>query len=229
MTDEERGRDPAAWLAACRAGEPEAWRALGRLLQRVARSRLRGTADRDALAEDCAQDALLGIWRRLERGAGPEPERFVAFAAATVVHKVYDALRRRGTLPSGPRDAAPERRKRVPPERLESLEARLEATSGPARALPDNAALAPEAAAEARAAFEALAAELARHPRLSEASREVLGRGFLEEQDDAELAQVLGTSRGNVHVIRSRNLAKLRGDEALMARLRALYLGRPAE
>ena len=59
---------------------------------------------------------------------------------------------------------------------------------------------------------------------LSEASRTVLIKGYLEGWDDAELAEHLGTTRGNVHVLRCRGLARLRAHGAFMDQL-ARWLG----
>jgi transcriptional regulator len=53
----------------------------------------------------------------------------------------------------------------------------------------------------------------------------VLARGFLEGVEDEELADLLGTTRANVHVIRCRDLAKLREDESFLAQLSELYDG----
>lgn len=92
---------------------------------------------------------------------------------------------------------------------------------GPALAdrLADPGAPPPPQAVEARALVELLG-RIRSIAAVSERSRTVLLRGYLEEWDDEELAQALGTSRGNVHVIRCRDLEKLRRDPAFMAELR---------
>lgn len=228
--------DPVLLLDACRQGQPAARRAasgqLGGFLLRVAAERLRSKPDLAEQAEDCAQEALVAIWRKLEAGGGPDrPERFLSWSAAVVVHKVYDLLRRQGygrpAAASLAVDPIPERVRRVPRAAQLSLEAlgADSADSGPRRRLPDPSALDPEAEAGEREAFAALLVGAREHARLSEDSKRVLGEGFLDERDDDELARSLGTSRANVHVIRSRNLAKLRGDTAWMAQLRRFYEG----
>ena len=55
---------------------------------------------------------------------------------------------------------------------------------------------------------------------VSEQSRTVLLRGYLQEQDDEDLAAELDTNRRNIHVIRCRDLEKLRHDEDFMSSLR---------
>ena len=54
-------------------------------------------------------------------------------------------------------------------------------------------------------------------------SRRVLLEGYIGGLDDDELAASLGTSRANVHVIRHRDLAKLRRVDDYMRRLAAWY------
>ena len=209
--------DPAARHAA--------WEDLGRFLGRVARSRLRSKPELDGLDEECAQEALLAVWRKLEAGQGPRPERFLSWSATIVIHKTYDALRRRGYRPGESEDSAPGLRKRIPPKLLDSLEALTGADdplATPLR-LADPRAVDPEDVAGRSEAFARLALELGRHPKLSEASRTVLTEGFLADREDADLAELLETTRANVQVIRSRNLSKLRADEDLLTRLRAFY------
>lgn len=259
--------DPVALLAACREGAPaeqrEAFLVLGSFLLRVALDRLRSKPDLRDHAEECVQEALVSIWRKLEAGGGPDqPERFLSWSAAVVVHKTYDLLRRHGytraqiaqpapagspaagsggsgtagtvasqpsASPSGESTARaatiPAGRKRVPRSAQLSLDALLEGgpSGGRPIRLPDPAALAPEPEAARRESFVQLVLAIRDHPRLSEHSKQVLSQGFLAELDDAELARSLELSRGNVHVIRCRNLAKLRGDAAFLALLAAEY------
>ena len=249
--------DAARLYAACASTEPaerrDGYRRLGTFLARVVRARAAGQADALPLAEDCAQDALVAIWRKIEDGHGPDdPARFLAWSAAIAIHKLYDALRRKGYT-SGPAPAAGEpehggtpegagavetsrvrvtaaapsiRLKRVPPAWQTSLDALLEgagdAAGGPLD-LPDPSADHPETETVARAGFARLVLAIGDHPQLSDDSRQILVRGFLADATDAELADRLGVSRSNVQVIRSRNLTKLRHDDDLVARLRAWY------
>lgn len=242
--------DPAALLAACRDADAgrrrDAYRRLGVLLVRIARSRLRGGPELAPLAEECAQEALVAIWQKVEAEQGPDaPERFIGWCAAITVHKVYDALRRQGYVSgSGGQSGDPSGRqtseqpgnqssgrmaghgKRIPPALLASLEALAGEGDSPTSAeswLPDPEALHPEAEALRRAAFARLLLAVRDHPKLSDHSRAILARGFLAEATDAELAAGLGISRPNVQVIRSRNLGKLREDAAFVAELRGWY------
>jgi DNA-directed RNA polymerase specialized sigma24 family protein len=115
------------------------------------------------------------------------------------------------------------RPKRVGWRRQVSLEAAATPDEGPSREPP-----APGPSPEALvvdAELAALLMEIHDIQDISEASRTVLLRGYLAEWDDDELASFLATTRANVHVIRSRDLAKLRGAADFMDRLTAL-LGR---
>lgn len=167
------------------------------------------------LAADCTQEALFKIHQQLSSGRGPEdPDRFLAWAARIAANRLLDQLRL-----LEPATAAG-RARRVALSRQQSLEAAA-AEEGPSLSdrLADDAAAAPPQAAEARALLELLG-RIRTVAAVSERSRTVLLRGYLEEWDDEELAQALGTSRGNVHVIRCRDLDKLRGDPDFMAELR---------
>ncbi len=212
--------DAVRLLEGCRSDElatrTAAFERLGALLHRIALARLRA---RPQLAEDCAQEALVTIWRHLEAGRGPDdPRRFVSWSARIVVNKVLDAVRQRepGT---GSR-----RGKRV----AQSKQSSLDATHGDdGRSLGETlAADLPEA--DERAAIVDLRRaidSLAGVPGVSERSRVVLSRGFLEGLEDEELAALLGTTRANVHVIRCRDIAKLREDPSFMDRIGALHAG----
>lgn len=218
--------DAAALLAACRDDDPrtraEAFQRLGRLLYRLLWPRVRARSDLHDLAEDAAQEALVSVWRQLDAGRGPEdPDRFVGWAARIAVNKLLDALRRRE--PEGD----PERARRVAASRQISLDA---AAGDDERAAPLGERLAdPDAPdADEGALARGLRDVLWRIrdvASVSEASRTVLLRGYLEDWDDAQLAEHLGTTRANVHVIRCRDLAKLRSDDAFMRALREVTDG----
>lgn len=214
--------DAAALHDACRDADPrvraEAFRRLGQLLYRLVWPRVRERPDLHGLAEDAAQEALVTVWRQLEAGRGPEErERFVGWAARIAVNKLLDGLRR--IEPEG----APERTRRVAASRQVSLDA---AAGDDARAatlgerLADADAPPADAGAFARGLRDVLW-RIRDVSSVSERSRTVLLLGYLEDWDDAELAEHLGTTRANVHVIRCRDLAKLRGDAAFMRALRA--------
>lgn len=208
--------EPAALLAACRSGplgeRAAAYQTLGRLMFRVLWPRVRHDPRLTAMAEDCVQEALVKVWRALEDGRGPDhPDRFVSWSARVAANTLVSELRKVDPA------ATVTRPKRVGLRRQVSLEAAAETEDGPARELAVG-----EDEAEARATQAELAtllAEIREMESLSAHSRTVLLHGYLAEWDDEELAVHLGTTRTNVHVIRSRDLAKLRADADFMRRL----------
>lgn len=217
-----RAVDGATLLAHCRSADPAeqegAFRALAVVLQHSLARRVAGRPELYPLAAEAVQEALEAIWRQLREGQGPaDPDHFAGWAVVIAANKLREAQRRqegRARLQPG---------KRVAASRQLSLEAPPPGQERPfaeTLAAPD----APPAAVEQHLAREALLAALLHSPALSPQARQVLVLGFLEGWDDEQLAAELGTSRGNVHVIRSRALARLRGDAALMARLRS-WLG----
>ncbi len=170
------------------------------------------------------QEALEAIWRALEADRGPDaPERFVAWSAMIVVNKLREAIRR--LEPKG----AAGRTRRVALSRQRSLEAPPRPGELPlADRLQDAEGRDAEDELETKESYARIRdtiGDIAGLDAVSEASRTVLLRGFLEDWDDAALADHLGTTRANVHVIRSRDLAKLRAHPEFMTRLRALYEG----
>lgn len=196
-----------------------AFRELGRLLYPIAWRRVKDDPRLLPLAEDCTQEMLVTVWRQLEAGRGPEqPESFVSWCATILVNKVREELRRL--------NPAPERRrsKRIALSRQVSLD---EPAAPGERALaettPDDA---PDAdTVLAYHEIRDLVREIQTIPEVSEQSRIVLLRGFIDGWDDAELAEHLHTSKSNVHVIRCRDLAKLRVAPRFIERLRRHYEG----
>jgi RNA polymerase sigma factor (sigma-70 family) len=210
--------DAAALLAACQNADPatraSAFRQLGRVLYRLTYARVHDRPDLHGAAEDAAQEALVAVWRQLEAGRGPDaPERFVGWAARIAINRLLDALRR--LEPEGTAG----RTLRVAQSRQVSLEAEPETGQPLAERLAD-----PEGEAWVDRAHAGAVREVLWRIRdvasVSERSRIVLLQGYLGDLDDAELAERLGTSRANVHVIRCRDLAKLRADRAFVAALR---------
>jgi RNA polymerase sigma factor (sigma-70 family) len=206
---------------ACRAStEPqrtEAYQRLGRLLYRVAWQRVRHDPQLYPLAEEAMQETLAIVWQRLSADQGPAPEAFVAWASAIVVNKVREGVRRLEPTSHARRTL------RVALSRQVSLDAPTEPTG---EALGER--LADRAGSDMDVALEygelqTLIAEIQGMDELSEPSKVVLLRGFIEGMDDTELAELLDTSRSNVHVIRCRDLVKLRAVAPFMARLRGLY------
>jgi RNA polymerase sigma factor (sigma-70 family) len=208
-----------ACLEPSRRTRRNAYRQLGRFLHDVAWRRVAGDPRLHHLAEESMQEALLTIWRALEEERGPDDrERFLAWAATIVVNKVREGIRR-----LEPRGAV-RRTKRVALSRQRSLDAPPRpGIPSLGETLPDDDAATDSETAIAAAAIRDLVAEIATIEAVSERSRLVLLEGFLGGLDDAALSQKLGTSRSNVHVIRSRDLGKLRAEADFMARLAAFY------
>jgi RNA polymerase sigma factor (sigma-70 family) len=211
-----RVTDAAALLSACRysrgAARAAAFQALGRRLYRVLWPRVQSDPRLADLAEDCVQDALVKVWRSLEAGQGPDQaDRFLSWAARIAVNTLVSELRKHDAA------AAVARPKRVGLRRQVSLDELAAPEDGPARELAATDPGMDERLAQRELAT--LLAEIHDHPGISAQSRTVLLNGYLGEWDDDELAHLLDTTRANVHVIRSRDLAKLRADSAYMARL----------
>jgi len=201
----------------CRAGGPEqaeAFQSLGRYLYQVAYNLVRDRAQLHDLAEESTQEALVTIWQSLD--GVEDPDRFLSWAARVVINKVYDGCRRLGVgIGEQPAESGAERvarRRRVPLAKQDSLD-EIRESGGQ---LQDIVADLPEALPDARFArrelVELLCAGIARHSALSDQSKVVLIRGFLNDWDDGMLAAALKTSRSNVHTIRSRDLSHLRDD-----------------
>jgi RNA polymerase sigma factor (sigma-70 family) len=219
-------------LGACNA----AFQELGCLLTRIAFARLGARPHLAYLAEDCAQQALAIIWRKLHTGNGPDhPEWFTTWSAGIVIHRVLDELRRLARtatvsldelagdgewqLPAQTAAAAAGSRASIA-DSLASIAAgdRLASIA----ADPAAAVLADDfsfATAADRQRFVALVAD---HPRLTADAKLVLLHGYLLEQDDHELAAQLGKSRATVRVLRFRGLKLLRSDLEFMAQVQSL-------
>jgi len=213
--------DAAALLDQCRSpAEQErqvAFQTLGRLLYRLLLPRVRDDPRREHLAADSAQEALVVVWQRLSNDQGPAvPASFVSWAARIALNKLLDAQRRLEPVGQARRP------RRVALSRQVRLDAAAEADEG--RALDDRL---PDPTTEDGGAL-AMTADLRRLilqvgqvAGVSEASKTVLLYGFLADWDDDELAAHLGTSRNNIHVIRCRDLTRVRGDTAFLDHLRS--------
>ncbi|MFN8467011.1 MAG: sigma-70 family RNA polymerase sigma factor [Caldilineaceae bacterium] len=203
-------RDARALYERCCSPDPQvcsdAFQELGTFLLRVALARFKDLAH---LAEDCAQQALLIVWRKLQAGHGPErPEWFLTWSAGIVIHRLQD-----------------ERRKTAR-SRVDSLDELVE---------DDESQLPRQPVAEAGDLSFATAADRDRfvalienHPHLSPEAKLVLLHGYLLEQDDQEIAVQLGKSRATVRVLRFRGLKLLRGDAHFMAEVAGLTHAEPA-
>jgi RNA polymerase sigma factor (sigma-70 family) len=212
-------RTSADLCHACNAGtEPErttGYRRLGEILHRVAWQHVAHDARLHPLAEEAMQESLVIVWRHLAAGRGPEPAAFVAWATVIVVNKVREAVRRLEPTTRGRPTL------RVALSRQVRLDAPDERTG---ELLSEHLAQDGGDMDESLAYQElcALVAGIQDMPEISDQSRTVLLRGYIEGLSDAELAEQLATSRANVHVIRCRDLARLRNVPAFMAQLRQL-------
>jgi RNA polymerase sigma factor (sigma-70 family) len=186
--------DNLSLYEACRAGRAEGYEALWPSLYRVAYAMLRALPDADEAAADCAQLALVKVHRTIE--SCRMPEAFHAWAMQILRRTVLDEFRR------------PERRHRA--------------------AMPEenHAALAitpPQSDDLADVVQQMLAAAP-----LSERSRRVVVGRYFAERNDEDLAAAEAVLTGeavrpsHIQVTRAKNLAKLRADEELIARLREL-------
>lgn len=194
-------RDDEQLFAACAVdGSPEqaaAFSALWPAIYRVAYAMLARYPDADALAADCAQTALIKIHRNL--ATCRTPERFRSWCFQITRRTVLDELRRP--------DLA--RRVAFPTDDAAT-------PTAPPLALPDDESL-------RTTLWHAVSAG----PLSPRSRRVVIGRYFDEQSDEAlargesapDTAPVLPS---HIQVTRAKNLAKLRADAGLMARLRQL-------
>ena len=89
-------------LEALRSGDPAAWREVTSGVRKAIRMQV--TGDRASLVEDAVQEALVGVWRRIQRDPPPDSIRLLVFAIAR--NKAKDVHRRMGYL--GPRETSME-------------------------------------------------------------------------------------------------------------------------
>lgn len=195
-----------------------AFERLGQMFHRMLWPRVSRDPRLHHLARDCAQDALVKVWEHLDEERGPDdPDRFIGWATRIATNTLLDELRRLQPV------TRVHRSKRV----ALSQQVRMDvAATEEGRTLAERLADEDAPDAEHRLAYQeihALLSEIHHVRSVSENSRTVLLKGFLEGWEDEELARHLETSRRNVHVIRCRDLAKLRADPAFMDRLRPYY------
>lgn len=192
--------DSASLFAACRSGDPPtqeaAYRSLWSYLYRVALQILHDQADAQALAEDCAQAAIIRVHERQEQCR--EPAAFLAWARRIAAHAAIDELRRlRRLLPAnddGHNDLS-------------------------ALAAEDDSLEASVADAIDLAALRAL---IARAP-ISDRSRRAVAGRYLDGAPDERLARAESELAGrtvlpsHLQVTRTKDIAKLRDYAPLRA------------
>jgi RNA polymerase sigma factor (sigma-70 family) len=194
--------DSESLYAACASdgsdAQIDAFEALWGDLYRIAYTMLRDRPGSDALAADCAQTALIKVYRNLSQCR--DPAAFREWAAQVLRRVVLDELRR------------PEHTRR----------AALPEDDDHSGVLATPPAVAPDADLRT-----VLLAAIQGGPLSARSRRVVIGR-YLQEQTDEALARIESQQSTqpvlpcHIQVTRAKNLSKLRGDEALLSRLREL-------
>jgi len=192
--------DSAELYHACRHGDAAAqeaaYRTLWRYLYSVAYQILRSQADPDALAQDCAQMALVRVHQRLIECQ--EPNAFKSWARRITSNLAIDELRRR---------------KRLADSAGNDDNGAVDALVAAAHTQPERTVLAQISESDLRALLD-------RAPISARSLRVVVGR-FLDDVVDEVLAQTesqLAESDvlpSHIQVTRSKNLSKLRAWEPL--------------
>ncbi|MCI0397403.1 MAG: RNA polymerase sigma factor [Chloroflexi bacterium] len=201
MTEES---DSAELYLACQSSDAQrqaaAYQVLWRYLFRVALHVVRDQPEAEALAQDCAQNALIRIHQRLAECR--EPAAFRAWARRITSHIAIDELRARKRLLPLPDD---------------------ETTGQPEQFAGAN----PPAAEMEVAGFRRLYEVINQAPISGRSRRVILGR-YLEEAPDEQLARReseiagLAVLPSHIQVTRAKNIAKLRAYEPIRSFLDAL-------
>ncbi len=191
--DRQLFEDSAELFSACgsadTAVQAAAYRQLWQYLYRVAFHVARAQADQEALAQDCAQQALIRIHRKRE--TCDEPKAFRSWSRRIVSNLVIDELRRR--------------------QRLQPLEETSETNINAANG--GNSPL--EGAVLSNLNLEQLRNLLQRSPMSERSQRVVIGR-YLDDVEDELLAATESdlaqeTVRpSHIQVTRSKNISKLK-------------------
>lgn len=190
----------AACRSADRLTQAAAYETLWGYVYRVAFYMVRDQPEADALAQDCAQVALVRVYERLEECR--EPAAFRVWARRIVSHIVIDELRRRKRLVPLAKDEWRAKSNDIPP---------------PANSQPSLEATVFEKASQAE-----LRNLIMRAP-ISDRSRRVVVGRYLDNTADDVLAQAESKLIGrlvlpsHVQVTRAKNLAKLRDWDPLRA------------
>ena len=192
--------DSQSLYAACASdgsdAQIDAFEALWGHLYRIAYTMLRDRPDSDALAADCAQTALIKVYRNLAQCRNPAA--FREWAAQVLRRAVLDELRR----PDHTRRAA-----------LPEDDDHSDVLAVPTTVAPDTD-------------LHAMLMAAIQDGPLSERSRRVVIGRYFQEQTDEALAQIESQQSAqavlpcHIQVTRAKNLSKLRGNESLLSRLR---------
>ncbi|MFN8485755.1 MAG: RNA polymerase sigma factor [Anaerolineae bacterium] len=180
-----------------RPAQEAAYRALWPYLLRVATQVTRDQPDADALAQDCAQAALVKIHASLHEVH--EPAAFKAWARRITTSRAIDELRKRRRLEVAADDDDDESRELPAPDETPRVDAVLDE--------------------------DELTRAIRRAP-ISDRSRRVVVGRYIEDRPDEELAQVEGALLGqtvlpsHIQVTRAKDIDKLRHWEPLRALLR---------
>ena len=191
-TAEDTFVDSADLYHACGSAEPDvqaaAYQTLWEYLFRIAFYLTNKQPDQEALAQDCAQRALIRIHRQRQRC--DEPKAFRTWSRRIVSNLTIDELRRR---------------KRLQPLPEPAQEAQLEQHTVPN----------PEIETAASLTLDSLRQLLQTSPMSDRSRRVVIGR-YLDQRDDESLAQTESeladdeVRPSHVQVTRSKNISKLR-------------------
>lgn len=172
------------------AEQCEAYEQLWAYLYRVALRVVRAQPDPEALAQDCAQKALIRVYNKIEMCNGPES--FKGWSRTIAFNEGIDVLRKRERLYSLTDDEG-----NVRPEAEEKAQHVL-----------------PEQAVEYSSRAEMLRMLLQQAPISDRSKRVVIGR-IVDDHDDSFLAEVETELTGSlvktshIQVTRSKNLKKL--------------------
>jgi len=183
-------------------------------------------AEDAALAQDAAQQTLLAVWEKLTQCR--DPHSFLNWATMIVINQVRGAFRQASMVVPGKGEGetvegeAPRRQRREvlmtdlrsPDRDREREEDEFELVE---EVGPDQALLRRESQARLVAALE-------RTLRSPQQRRVIIGL-FVEEKGVLELARELDITPANVYTLKSRALARLKGDRDFMETLADLVEG----
>lgn len=179
-------------------------------------------------AEDCLQEAVMAIWQQLQRGVGPQkPDKFLAWAAKILAHKVTDCNRwAGGRTKHRPKSTRLQRSrkligcKRIPRRCCVSLETLYESRDDSgislAESLADPTAINPAQAAERQELLGSILTEIFIGSPLNHGEKDVLRGGYLQEQNDDELSRHFQKAIPTIRVTRKRALDKLQSNAYLL-------------